>query len=103
MKIKTRRMTYDEVLALPRLKHKKPLKPSRALATLVRILSAPTLKKTGFSYTSERMELVGKEPCLILMNHSSFTDTKLAFGIFYPRRMGIVPPSTQCREYWESL
>lgn len=90
MKIKTRRMTYDEVLALPRLKHKKPLKPSRALATLVRILSAPTLKKTGFSYTSERMELVGKEPCLILMNHSSFTDTKLAFGIFYPRRMGIV-------------
>ena len=36
------------------------------------------------------MELVGKQPCLILMNHSSFTDMKLAFGIFYPRRMGIV-------------
>ena len=83
-------MSYDEVLKLPRLKHRKPRKPSRFLATLVRTLSAPTLKKIKFSYTEERMELVGKEPCLILMNHSSFTDMKLAFGIFYPRRMGIV-------------
>jgi len=90
MKIKTRKMSYDEVLKLPRLKHKKPLKPSRFLGTLVRVLSAPTLRKIKFSYTTERMELVGKEPCLILMNHSSFTDMKLAFGIFYPKRMGIV-------------
>ena len=90
MRIKTRELSYDEVLKLPRLKHKKPLKPSRFLATVVRIVSASTLKKTKFSYTTERMELVGKQPCLILMNHSSFTDMKLAFGIFYPRRMGIV-------------
>ena len=91
MKIKTRNLSYDEVLALPRLKHRKPLKPSRFLAAFVRVVSAPTLKKIKFSYTEERMELVGKkEPCLILMNHSSFTDMKLAFGIFYPRRMGIV-------------
>ena len=90
MKIKMREMPYEEVLKLPRLKNKKPLKPSRFLATVVRIVSAPTLKKIKFSYTTERMELVGKQPCLILMNHSSFTDMKLAFGIFYPRRMGIV-------------
>ena len=90
MKIKMREMSYDEVLKLPRLQHKKPMKPSRLLATVVRIASAPTLKKIKFSYTTERMELVGKQPCLILMNHSSFTDMKLAFGIFYPRRMGIV-------------
>lgn len=91
MKIATRKLTYDEVLKLPRLKHKKPLKPSRFLATVVRIISDPTLRKIKFSYTTERMELIGKdEPCLILMNHSSFTDMKLAFGIFYPRRMGIV-------------
>ncbi len=90
MKIKARALPYESVLQLPRLKHKKPLKPNRLLTTLVRILSAPTLKKIKFSYTTERMELVGKEPCLILMNHSSFTDMKLAFGIFYPRRMGIV-------------
>ena len=90
MKISTRKMTYEEVLKLPRLKHKKPMKPSRLLAAIVRIVCAPTLRKIGFSYTTERMELVGKQPCLILMNHSSFTDMKLAFGIFYPRRMGIV-------------
>ena len=90
MKIKVREMSYDEVLQLPRLKHKKPLKPSRFLAAVVRVVSGFTLKKVNFSYTTERMELVGKEPCLILMNHSSFTDMKLAFGIFYPRRMGIV-------------
>ena len=90
MKIKTRELSYDAVLKLPRLKHKKPLKPSRFLSTVVRIASASTLKKTNFTYTTERMELVGDKPCLILMNHSSFTDMKLAFGIFYPKRMGIV-------------
>ena len=91
MKIKMREMSFDEALKLPRLKRKKPRKPSRFLATIVRIVSGATLKKIGFSFTQERMELVGKkEPCLILMNHSSFTDMKLAYGIFYPRRMGIV-------------
>ena len=90
MKIKTRELSYDAVLKLPRLKHKKPRKPSRFLATVVRIVSASTLRKIKFSYTTERMELVGKQPCLILMNHSSFTDMKLAFGIFYPRKLGIV-------------
>ena len=83
-------MSYDEVLKLPRLKHRKPLKPNRFLATIVRVVSDSTLKKTKFTYTTERMELVGKQPCLILMNHSSLTDMKLAFGIFYPQRLGIV-------------
>ena len=90
MKIKTRDLSYEQVLELPRLKHKKPRKPSRFLAAVVRLISAPTLSKIKFSYTTERMELVGDQPCLILMNHSSFNDMKLAFGIFYPRRMGIV-------------
>ena len=90
MKINTRNLTYQEVLKLPRLQHKNPMMPSRLLATVVRIASLPTLWKTKFSYTQERMELVKNEPCLILMNHSSFTDMKLAYGIFYPKRFGIV-------------
>jgi len=90
MKIKTKEMSYEEVLKLPRLKHKKPLKPQMWLATIVRIVCIPTLRKTKFSYTTERMELVGNQPCLILMNHSSFTDMKLAYGIFYPKKLGIV-------------
>ena len=91
MKIKVKNMDYDEVLKLPKLKHKTPRKPSFLLASLVRVLVEPTLRQIKFSYTAERMELIGKdEPCLILMNHSSFTDMKLAYGIFYPRKLGIV-------------
>ena len=90
MKIDTRTLPYEEVLKLPRLKHRDPRKPSRFLATVVRIASMPTLLKTKFSYTTERMELVGDQPCLILMNHCSFTDMKLAYGIFYPKPFGIV-------------
>ena len=91
MKINTANKSYEEVMALPRLKHFNPMKPSRFLGTVVRLISIPTYLKTKFSYTTERMELVGDQPCLILMNHSSFTDMKLAFRIFYPKRFGIIP------------
>ena len=90
MKINTRNLPYEEVLKLPRLEHKTPRKPSKLLAGVVRLACIPTLMKTKFSYTTERMDLVGDQPCLILMNHSSFTDMKLAFGIFYPKPLGIV-------------
>ena len=90
MKINTKNLPYEEVLALPRPAHKDPLRPSRLLGTVVRLASLPTLIKTKFSYTQERMELVKDQPCLILMNHSSFTDMKLAYAIFYPKRFGIV-------------
>ena len=90
MKINTRNLPYEEVLKLPRLEHRTPRMPSKALAAVVRTASAPTLWKTKFHYTTERMELVGDEPCLILMNHCSFTDMKLAYGIFYPKPLGIV-------------
>ena len=90
MKINTRNLPYEEVLKLPRLEHRTPRMPSRLLAGVVRIGSAPTLWKTKFHYTTERMELVGDEPCLSLMNHCSFTDMKLAYGIFYPKPLGII-------------
>lgn len=91
MKINAKKMPFDEVQKLPKLKHRTPRKPSAFLAAVVRVAVEPTLRKIKFSYTEERMELVGKdEPCLILMNHSSFTDMKLAYGIFYPRKLGIV-------------
>ena len=90
MKINMRTLPYEEVLKLPRLQHKDPRMPSKFLATVVRLVCEPTLRNIGFHYTTERMELVGDEPCLILMNHCSFTDMKLAFGIFYPKPLGIV-------------
>ena len=83
-------MSYEDVLKLPRLRHRKPLKPQLWLATIVRLVCIPTLRKIKFSYTTERMELVKNQPCLILMSHASFTDMKLAYGIFYPKKLGIV-------------
>jgi len=90
MKIKTRRMSFEQVIALPRPAHRKPLRPSRLLWSLVRVLSIPTLLRTRFSFRAERMEEIAGKPCLILMNHSSFTDLKIAVKLFYPRPLCIV-------------
>lgn len=90
MKIKMIELPYEQVLALPRPEHTFPGKPSKLLSSVVRLGSIPSLVKTNFTYTSERMELVGDKPCLILMNHSSFTDMKVAFRIFYPKPFSIV-------------
>ena len=91
MKIKTKVSTYDKVMALPRPSHKNPIRPSIALQTLIRLISLPTVWETGFTYEKHGMDkLDPKEPVLILMNHSSFTDMKLANAIFYPKRYNIV-------------
>ena len=58
MKIKTKELPYEQVIALPRPAHRPPQKPSRLLGRLVRILGAKDLKETGFSYTEERMEAI---------------------------------------------
>lgn len=90
MKIRTKKLPYEKVMALPRPKHMNPLRPPMLLRALIRVLSAPTLWKIGYEVRRERMELVGNQPCLILMNHSSFTDLKLAYGIFFPQPLCIV-------------
>ena len=90
MKINTKEMSYEEVLKLPRLQHKKPMKPQLWLTTIVRLVCEIALRQTKFTYTTDRWEQVKDQPCLILMNHCSFTDMKLAYGIFYPQKMGIV-------------
>jgi 1-acyl-sn-glycerol-3-phosphate acyltransferase len=89
MKIKTLRRTYDEVMALPRPKRGKPWKPTLLFRTLMRIASAPDLWATKFSYTRDKKS-EPQGPCLILMNHSSFIDLKIATGILYPKPFGIV-------------
>ena len=94
MKIKTKVMDYDKVMKLPRPSHKKPIRPSRLLQLVIRIASLPTVWKTKFTFDKHGMEkLDPKEPILILMNHSSFTDMKIANAIFFPRRYGIITTS----------
>ena len=92
MKIKTMRRTYDEVMALPRPKHTKPWKPTLLFRTVMRVASAPDLWATHFTYIRDKKS-EPKEPCLILMNHSSFVDLEIASTIFFPRRYGIVTTS----------
>ena len=91
MKIKVTDKSYEEVMALPREEHRKPLKPSIFFRTLLKLLSSADLKATNFHCRSIGMERLGAdEPCLILMNHSSFIDLKIASTILYPRPFNIV-------------
>lgn len=90
MKIKTKTLPYEAVMALPRPKYKKPIRPNFILSTAIRVVGELDSWKTHFSYTTEGMERIGKEPCLILMNHSSFLDLKLASKMLYPRPYCIV-------------
>ncbi len=83
MKIKTKKVTYEEAMAISIPKRKKLPTPSFLFKALIRLLSIPDLVATKFSYTKSRMEKAGKGPYLILMNHSSFIDLKIASKIFF--------------------
>lgn len=91
MKIKVKKMDYDEVLEQPSSKKFPPRRPSILFRTLLKLLSSSDLKATNFTYTQTGMERWGKnEPALILMNHSSFIDLKIASTVLYPRPFNIV-------------
>ena len=91
MKITTKNASFAAVMAKKRPKHRKPLRPLFLLQIVVRILAIFDLWPTKFTYETHGMEKIGKkEPCLILMNHSSFIDLKIASRIFFPKRYGIV-------------
>ena len=91
MKIKIKKLPYEQVQTLPRPQHRKPLRPLWILQLVVRVLAIFDLFPTKFKYSWKDKDKVGKkEPCLILMNHSSFIDLKIASRIFFPKRYGIV-------------
>ena len=90
MKIKTKQLSYDRVLAIPKPTHKRPNKPNILLTGLIRLLAIPDLLATRFKYTKIRMEEAGPGPYLILMNHSSFIDLKIVSKIFWPMPYNIV-------------
>lgn len=91
MKTVIRESTYEKVNAMPRTKHRKPLRPVFLLQVLIRLLSLLDQWATGFTYETYGMEKVEKnEPCLILMNHSSFIDLEIASVLFFPKPYGIV-------------
>ncbi len=90
MKIQTKEMDFDKVMALPRYKHKNPKKVNFFFRTLIRLLSFFGMMGTGFQYETEGLEDLKKEPCLILMNHSCFLDLQMVSKILYPKHYCIV-------------
>lgn len=90
MNIKIKNKTWEEVMALPRPKHKKPMRPNFFWRTLVRILSQFDADVIRFDYSFCDKKNLSKGPYLILMNHSSFLDMKLASKILYPMPYHIV-------------
>jgi len=91
MKIKVVDAKYEDVIKKAVGINSRPHRQWWILKRLVEILSVSDFKATNFKYTTEGMEKLGaKEPCLILMNHSSFIDLKIAFKVFRHRRFSIV-------------
>ncbi len=90
MKVKIKRVPYAHAKMIEPPKRKKLKKPSFLFRLLIRILSIFELRKTKFSFTKSGMEKAGKGPYLILMNHSSFIDLKIASKLFFPKPYYIV-------------
>lgn len=91
MKTVVKEKKYEEVITLKGTKSKKPVTPNIFWRTLMKLLGAGELKKCNFKANYIGMEKLQKNaPCLILMNHSCFTDLLMAETIFYHRPMNIV-------------
>ncbi len=91
MKIKTARANYEDVAAIQPPPHKKPLRPHMAFRTLLKVVSDAALLPVKHSFRKIGMDRLGKdEPCLYLMNHSSFIDLEIAASMIFPRPFNIV-------------
>lgn len=91
MKINTKEKKYEEVLALPVEAHKKPMRQLKIFRKFLKLVSGFDLHATHFTYEKIGMEKLGKkEPCLILMNHSSFIDLEIAAFLLAGREYHIV-------------
>lgn len=91
MKIKTQKVTIEELEKIKPYARFKPARRSLILKGLIRLLSIPTLKKLKFKYNTYNMEHVNpKEPHLIVMNHTNFADMKIAFKMLKKFKINIV-------------
>ena len=82
---------YEEVVALPKEKRFKPMKQSMFFRVLLKVASGFGLAATHFKCNKIGMEqLKPNEPCLVLMNHSSFIDLEIVASVLFPRKFNIV-------------
>ena len=63
----TENKTYAEIMAMPKPKHEKPKKPNIFWRTLLKLVSLPSMIKTGFKCKKVGMEKLGKKalPCRV--------------------------------------
>lgn len=91
MKIKTAKMGYEDVLALPVPVHEKPIRQRMLFRIILLLLSVWDLWMTRFTYHTTGLEKLKKdEPCLVLMNHSSFIDLKIASRLLVTRPFHVI-------------
>ncbi len=91
MKIRVIKKSYNEVIAQPRMKYKKTIHQLGILRPILKVLCWFLLKLNGFTYEKIGMEKLGKkQPCLVLMNHSSFIDLEIAAFLMADREWHIV-------------
>lgn len=91
MKIRVKKLSPEEFLALPAPHHKKPGKPSLLFRTVMKLAAVPELHSVDFRCKKIGMEkLAPGTPCLYLMNHSSFIDLKIVASLLYPHPFQIV-------------
>lgn len=94
MKIRVVNKRYEDVVAMPREKRFKPMKQHGFFRVLMKTLSVFDLRAVNFKCNKINMELLKKdEPCLVLMNHSSFIDLEIAATLLSDRRFNIVATS----------
>lgn len=94
MKIKIVNKKYEDVLVIPKAKRCKPMKQHMFFRALLKIVSSFDLWATHFKCNKIGMDKLGKkEPCLVLMNHSSFIDLEIVSSILFPREFHIVTTS----------
>ena len=94
MKTRVVNKRYEDVIAMPKEKPLKPLRQHVFFRMLMKTLSAFDLRAVNFKYEKIQMELLKEdEPCLVLMNHSSFIDLEIVATLLSSRKFNIVATS----------
>lgn len=94
MKIKTIKLHYNEVLKRKSRKLKKPVKVLFFWKLLIKIISIFDLWAVKFKYNKINIDkLDRKQPCLILMNHSSFIDLEIAYSVLFNKSFNTITTS----------
>lgn len=91
MKIWTRAISYEKFQEIELKEHKPPRRQLWLFRPLLKLVTAVLLWPLGMKYNMKNMEKLGKkEPCLVLMNHSSFVDLEIIANLLHDRPYHIV-------------